>query len=145
MSAFYFMFYEYFKGFCVRNDAATYIKRVKHEDIEYLKELQFNISFTQSLLCSALAGALASFITNPLDLVKLRMQVQRAGGNVKLSDSIYKNMFQGVALVYSNEGFKGLFSGSIARISHATPTTAISMCFLETVKPHVRKRFEQEY
>ena len=29
MSAFYFMFYEYFKGFYVNNEAKTYISKVK--------------------------------------------------------------------------------------------------------------------
>ena len=38
MPAFYFMFYEYFKGYFVRNDAKTYIQRIKKEEIEKLKE-----------------------------------------------------------------------------------------------------------
>ncbi len=31
------------------------------------------------MLCSMMAGACASIITNPLDMAKLRLQVQRAG------------------------------------------------------------------
>lgn len=31
------------------------------------------------MICSMVAGAGASFLTNPLDMAKLRMQVMRAG------------------------------------------------------------------
>ena len=38
-----------------------------------------NLSFMQNLFCSSSAGAFASWITNPLDLVKLRLQIRRVG------------------------------------------------------------------
>jgi hypothetical protein len=31
-SAFYFLFYEYFKGFVVKNDAKTYLKKINKEE-----------------------------------------------------------------------------------------------------------------
>ena len=37
-----------------------------------------DISFGKSMICSMMAGAMASAITNPLDMAKLRLQVQRA-------------------------------------------------------------------
>jgi hypothetical protein len=144
MSAFYFMFYEYFKGFFVRNDAKTYIQRVKKEDIEKLKDVKLDISFTQSMFSSALAGAIASVITNPLDLVKLRMQVQRGGALYSGEKQRYRNMFHGLAQIAKNEGYKGLYKGSVARALYHTPTTAITMSILEMIKPIVRKLFKEE-
>lgn len=71
-SAFYFLFYENLKGLMVKNDVNTYLKTVERKE-------EITISFTQSMLCSMVAGALAAVITNPLDLAKLRMQISRAG------------------------------------------------------------------
>ena len=144
MSAFYFMFYEYFKGFFVRNDAKTYIQRVKKEEVDKLREMKLDISFSQSLVCSALAGALASLITNPLDLVKLRMQVQRASESYRTDKAVYKNLAQGIQLIAKTEGVAGLYKGSIARALYHTPTTAISMSILELMKPFVRKVFKED-
>ncbi len=59
MSAFYFMFYEYFKGFFVKNDAVTYwnkINKVIEKDENQNKKININIGFTQSLLCASLAS-----------------------------------------------------------------------------------------
>ncbi|KAF1773409.1 Mitochondrial carrier domain [Phytophthora cactorum] len=59
-SALYFMFYEKAKAFAQ--------KRLDAEELP----AQY------TLASAAVAGATASFLTNPLDLIKLRLQVQRA-------------------------------------------------------------------
>lgn len=74
-SAFYFMFYEQFKGMVVSNDPESYLKRTS----EGSGEAKADIGFFQSMFCSMMAGACASTLTNPLDMAKLRMQVMRAG------------------------------------------------------------------
>lgn len=61
-SALYFMFYEKSKQMCLGESNET-------------------LGFMQSMLCSWVSGGLASTLTNPLDLAKLRLQVQRAGGS----------------------------------------------------------------
>ena len=139
LSAFYFMFYEYFKGIFVRNDAKTYIQRIKQENVEKLKEYKLDITFKESLICSAAASAIAGIITNPLDLVKLRMQVERAGD---ASKNKYKNIFNGLYIVAKTEGLSGLYRGSIARAAYFTPTGAITMTAQELFKPKVRKFLE---
>lgn len=143
MSAFYFMFYEFFKGFCVRNDARTYIQRVKKEDMDKLKEEKLDIPFRQSLICAGLASSLSSFITSPLDLVKLRMQVQRASTDYNKSNAVYRNMFQGLVHIGRHEGISGLYRGALVRALYHTPAGALSMTFLEVVKPYVRKALEE--
>ena len=81
----------------VKNDVNTYLKTVERKE-------EITISFTQSMLCSMVAGALAAVITNPLDLAKLRMQISRAGVKEK-GFSDYKHMFDAVSSIFSREGF----------------------------------------
>lgn len=95
-SGLYFMFYEYFKK--------TWTK--PNEDISFLK----------SLTLAGAAGALAGTLTNPLDIAKLRMQVQRAERAAGVSASAegrfgYKNIFHGIYRIVSQEGALSLFKG----------------------------------
>ena len=73
-SAFYFLFYEMFKGFFVNNDAQSYLKKMKRESEDAVKAShEADIGFFQAMVSSMGAGACASLITNPLDMAKLRM------------------------------------------------------------------------
>ncbi|KAL0978549.1 hypothetical protein UPYG_G00172000 [Umbra pygmaea] len=66
----------------------------------------------QSAVCGALAGAVAAFVTTPLDVAKTRIMLAKAGtstasGNIPL-----------VLLdVWKTKGLMGLFSGSIPRVT----------------------------
>lgn len=58
----------------------------------------------ESILCSAGAGAISGFITTPLEMVKLRMQIQRAdkaAKGVNLEETLYgyRNIFHGLYMV----------------------------------------------
>ena len=73
-SALYFMFYETIKGYFVINDVSRYLNKVDQVGNSGKKDSHsIDISFGHSLLCSMLAGAMASTLTNPLDMVKLRL------------------------------------------------------------------------
>ena len=107
-SALYFMMYEYCK--------------------QYLVGEKKEIDFFQSLLCAGVAGSAAAWITNPLDIAKVRMQVVRSTGSSRFP---YKNMFHGIYLIFTQEGPRALFQGSLARILYHMPNTAISMSLVE--------------
>ena len=68
-------------------------------------------------------------MTNPLDVAKLRMQVQRAEKSAGIANQMfgYKNIFHGIYKICMNEGFLALFRGSLVRIMFSAPMTAISM------------------
>ena len=89
------------------------------------------------MFCSMQAGVMASFLTNPLDMAKLRLQVQRAGktGGGDTGSFYYKNMFHGVYRIAIDEGPMALFAGSFARCCFHVPMVAISMATVEVVKP----------
>lgn len=73
-----------------------------------------------SSLLAFLAAGISGLITNPLDLAKLRMQVQRVerATGVTAEKSLakgrfgYKNMFHGIYVISTTEGFLSLFRGS---------------------------------
>ena len=86
----------------------------------------------ESMICSSFASAFAGFITTPLEIVKLRMQIQRAdvathGGSLEHSIFGYKNAFHGLSLMYKDEGFFALFKGGLMRICFTIPITTLSM------------------
>jgi len=110
-SAFYFMFYEKFKGLVVVNDPESYMKKINRES-----EVKQDIGFAESMFCSMMAGACASILTNPLDIAKLRMQVQRAGLKGGGQNHYYKHMLDGVYKIGRDEGVMSLLNGSFARI-----------------------------
>jgi len=76
-------------------------------------------TFAQSVLLSAISGVVASFATNPIDVVKVRMQVQRAETKGEQHHSRgrfgYKNSFHGMVKLFKEEGFLGLFRGLFAK------------------------------
>ncbi|KAJ1444390.1 mitochondrial carrier domain-containing protein [Pelagophyceae sp. CCMP2097] len=83
-------------------------------------------TFFEALCASAGAGAAAAWLTSPLDLAKLRYQVdtaeQRRGFCAILAD------------VTRTDGLAGLFRGANARAAFFAPSTAIFMASFETLK-----------
>jgi len=89
-----------------------------------------------------IAGAGASFLTNPLDLVKLRLQVQRGSKSSNSTNSNafeYRHMMDGLVQIFKKEGVFALWNGSLARMCTHFPTVAIAMSVIEATKPMVGK------
>jgi len=143
-SALYFMFYETFKGLVVDNDPEKYLKKVKAETEEGKAAARTQeMTFTQSMLCSMVAGAIASTITNPLDMGKLRMQVQRAGKQPGTQTAFhYKHLGDAIYKIVREEGARALFNGSLARIMFHVPNVAISMSLVEMARPQFYTKLE---
>jgi hypothetical protein len=112
-SALYFLFYEKLK-----------------RGSEYLLVTN-TLPFPAILTCAATAGSLASLITNPLDMAKLRLQVERSTGSRTFN---YKNIFDGVTQIARDEGLRGMFKGAGARMAFQAPTTAIALTAFEQLK-----------
>jgi hypothetical protein len=82
-------------------------------------------------LTGALAGGIAAFLTTPLDVVKLRMQVSRGPMDVNFK---YKNLFNGLYRLATEEGFKGMYRGAGARVLFFMPSTGLSLFLYENCK-----------
>ncbi|KAG7353902.1 mitochondrial carrier protein [Nitzschia inconspicua] len=125
-SAFYFMFYEKFKVW-----SKEYLQTTTSPD-------STTLPFPLVVLSSASAGALASFLTSPLDMAKLRLQVQRGAQNSTSSEQTaatnYRGMADALRYAYQSGGVRGLFRGAGARVLHFVPATTITMTTYETCR-----------
>ncbi|KAF9171125.1 mitochondrial thiamine pyrophosphate transporter [Mortierella sp. AD010] len=94
------------------------------------------LSKTETVLCGASAGIVSRFVIAPLDVVKIRLQMQtqrkdlssilnRKSGtaSVNIDGSLanlakqqpkYKGMFSGMAMIVREEGIRGLWKGNMA-------------------------------
>lgn len=85
----YFLFYNMLK------------KRASGDDPTY------RMSPGAYLLCSAQASAVTAIMTNPIWVVKVRMFTTRAD-----SPTSYRGLFDGLASIWGQEGFSGLWKGT---------------------------------
>ena len=137
-SALYFMFYE----------------RCKSETRQYLFDPhqqqpksainKMELPFYWLVLCSCSAGAAASWLTSPLDMAKLRLQVQRGeryqkGTTSSASVVQYRGVVDCLRTVYRDGGIKGLFRGAGARVCFFAPATTITMSCYETCRSFAAK------
>ncbi|GAB9473345.1 hypothetical protein Gpo141_00010498 [Globisporangium polare] len=123
-SALYFMLYEKNKAV-----AQEYLK------VEHLPSLY-------TLTGAALAGATASFVTNPLDLIKLRLQIQRAYA-AEANAVAYTGIVDGLSQVIRKEGVLALYKGAGARVAFHAPSTAITMSLFESCRRFFADILEQ--
>ena len=119
------------------------------------------LPFSWQVGTATAAGAAASFVTSPLDMAKLRLQVQRTldaaatveaaskagaavGGssNATTSSFRYRNIVHGLRSIVAEEGWRALFHGAGARMAFHAPSTAISMTAFETCKGFFERRFQ---
>ena len=71
----------------------------------------------QKSISSFFAGGVAAFVSNPFDLILLRMQ---ADGTLPVDQRRnYKNIFEGLIRVVREEGFTKLWRGSVPTMSRA--------------------------
>lgn len=161
-SAFYFTFYEQVKYWARQhihdtnhNNDSSSSKNDSHRHHEKndssvtlsARELEKNVElpFLWIILCSCTAGTAASWLTSPLDMVKLRLQIQRASSsssllkqqpNIIQQQNIYPNtMLSCLRHIYQNEGgIRALFRGAGARVLHFAPATTITMTLYETCR-----------
>jgi hypothetical protein len=115
-SALYFMFYEQLRSFTVSTVTTTH--STTNQPLPPLVYAGL----------AAISGSFAAFLTNPLDLVKLRLQVNENTSEPR------KGMIYGLRLVLRNEGIQGLFKGAVPRSVFSGAATAVNMTIFEKVR-----------
>lgn len=115
---------------------ASYEQYKKRAIARWGKGPNKDLPFPAYVAGGALAGAFASFLTTPLDMAKLRLQVQRSGSGFHFH---YANILHGMRDIWHTEGARGLFKGVGARMLFQAPLTAITMSTFESVKNLLRR------
>ena len=97
---------------------------------------QSEVPFHWTVLSSCTAGAAASWITSPLDMAKLRLQVQRGVQEHQQSTTsvFYRGILDCLGQSYRKGGDAGLFRGAGARELHFAPATTITMTAYESCR-----------
>ncbi|KAJ1435060.1 mitochondrial carrier domain-containing protein [Ochromonadaceae sp. CCMP2298] len=89
---------------------------------------QRELTQNDELMAAAFTGAVAAFLTTPLDLVKTKLMMQGAGGVQ------YAGVTGALASIYRSGGMSALFVGSTARIAWLVPFTTIYLGVYESSK-----------
>ena len=97
-----------------------------------LKTPETDLTWVDIAISSSIAGSISSIITNPLDVIKTKLQTQH--------DGLYKNIGDTATTIWKRNGVSGFFSGVIPRIMYYAPSTTISWCCYEGIKKYLEKR-----
>ena len=155
-SALYFVFYERLKQLAKQQHVEDQLKQQQalSSSSTSLSRRQFEtveLPFQWLVLSSATAGALASWLTSPLDMAKLRLQVSRgtiasassSSTTTKTTVVQYRGVVDCLQWAYQDGGVKGLFRGAGARVLHYAPATTITMTSYEVCKAFISKHLDQ--
>ncbi|RAL54454.1 hypothetical protein DM860_001582 [Cuscuta australis] len=94
-----------------------------------------SLSRFQLFLCGLAAGACAKVVCHPLDVVKKRFQIEglqrhpRYGARIELN--AYKNMYDALKRILTQEGWGGLYKGIVPSIVKAAPAGAVTFAAYE--------------
>ena len=95
------------------------------------------------MLSGGMAGAVASAVTTPFDVIKTLLNTQQKNA---LSDksSAHRGMIEAAHTVYQLRGPLGFFSGTTARVIYQIPSTAIAWSVYESFKFLIISRQTEE-
>ncbi|GBG33986.1 Mitochondrial carrier protein [Hondaea fermentalgiana] len=89
----------------------------------------------EDLVAGACSGGLAAFLSNPLDVVSVRLMTQREDIEAaSLRRYHYKGFWDCLVSVARHEGVRGLWSGSLARTLSILPLSALQFAIYEKMK-----------
>ena len=125
----------------------------------FVKPKEHHNPFVLYFSCAFVAGAIASIITNPMDVIKTKLNTQhhdstldkfpkklglnkreKIGGNFEieesetLSEAKYKDIKDATRKLYQKEGIAGFYKGAIPRMLFVAPGVAISWGTYEIFK-----------
>ena len=85
-----------------------------------------NLSLFENARNGALSGILASYLTNPLDVIKTRLMID--------TQEIPKSMLKTGSDIFRQQGIAGFFKGSIVRMIYMASASIMFFCLFEPLK-----------
>lgn len=93
----------------------------------------YSSTMWRTMLAGFTAGVTAAVCTNPLDVIKTRLQTQKSGVSAR-------SYLQLARELYAAENWRGFFRGATARCSAMAPTSIMMIFSYETVKRFSKKK-----
>jgi len=89
---------------------------------------------------TGISGMIAAMVTQPLDVVKTRLQTQSVAGASDTAEVRvrYSGLLSTAVLIHREEGFRGLFRGTVPRLAFAAPSAAMCWGTYEVMKALLR-------
>lgn len=112
---------------------------VTYEFMQDLTNRQRDYNPKAHVISGAVAGALASAITTPLDVCKTLLNTQEKLALAASNNQLISGLTSAAKVVYKCCGFRGYFQGLQARVVVAIPATAISWSVYEFFKFHYKQ------
>lgn len=130
-----------------RGNGATMVRIMPHAGIVYMSFDRYNTALrtlvpdvpaaSQRFLAGAAAGATATALTYPLDLMRARMAI-----DMSRDGSQYASMWHAGSKVVRSEGWGALYSGITPTLLGVMPYAGLSFAVFETLKAAIRTRWD---
>ncbi|KAI7898211.1 mitochondrial carrier protein [Cokeromyces recurvatus] len=95
------------------------------------------------IVAGGLAGAIASSITTPLDVIKTLLQTRGTHSDQRIQNC--KGIKEAAIIIYERYGFHGFFRGFKPRILTHMPSTAISWTVYEYIKWVINLKQKEDF
>ncbi|KAH9631103.1 hypothetical protein HF086_000146 [Spodoptera exigua] len=105
-------------------------------------------TFLFNFFCGSVAGSIAALVTLPFDVVKTHQQIELGEKEIYTDGKVHQrasNMKDIAHTIYTNHGFKGLFTGFLPRIFKVAPACAIMIATFEYGKQFFQTYNTQKY
>lgn len=121
---------------CLNENLKTFIKPHKR-----------NYKFFYYFICASISGIIASVLTNPLDVIKTRLQTQGMIAGIQadiIFDEVvhvkYSSMTSTFRQIMKHEGVRALYRGTLPRAMQASMSSALSWVSYEVVKHYLLRK-----
>lgn len=142
----YFFFYEGIKTRLLKHKQQVLSQSIVHKNNyeDNLKISTIKLGPMENFSAACLSGSIMVAFTNPIWLIKTRMQLQmkssdklklQSGGGGEAVKPPYKNMFHAAKTIVQEEGFVGLYKGSIPALMLVSHGGVQFVCY-EFLKGH---------
>lgn len=125
-----------------------------NDTLKKIWKRHFDPTFSSFFACAFIAGALAAWVTNPLDVIKTRMQTQFlikesffqeahheemiSEKEGRLKQLKYSSIIESIFCIFKEEGIRGFYKGVIPRIASVAPSAAVSWSTYELFKRNLK-------
>lgn len=103
----------------------------------WVKPQKRRFKFLYYFLCASVSGIVASVFTNPMDVIKTRLQTQNVAPGIQCENASqikYRNFKSTALQIFKQEGLRGFVKGMLPRAMQASMSSALSWVSYEFVK-----------